>query len=581
MRSGGGNGEEFAREPDRRAVRLNRAADVLITGGRVWTGLGCPVGDDAPDSIAIRDGRIAGVGRQDSLRALADDRTVTVDAGGRRVIPGLIDSHMHAVRAGLTYLDELDWTQVPSVTEALATVRATAADRPQGSWITALGGWHAGQFTENRLPDLAELDAAAPRHPVFIYPVYGHQDYGVLNTAALRALGWTGRCADPDGGVLHRRPDGSPDGRLSGVGAYQQVSHVALHPAPARAEASTRAFFARLASLGLTGVVDAGGLGIQPSSYRAVWAVWRAGALPLRVRLNVGAATRGAERAEIGAWQSYLTPGMGDDMLSVLGIGEIVHFGCHDWVGMAPLDIADDDYAAFVGTVRDAALQGWPVTVHAILDSSVSRILDAIEEVAADVPLSGLRWSLCHAECISTANLRRVRGLGLGLAVQSRLGQKAAVCAAQWGDEAVRNGPPLGDIAELGIPFGAGTDSTRDASYNPWQALRWFVTGLPYDSRGPRRAERHCLDRAAALDAYTRGSAWFSFEDDRRGSLVPGSYADLAVLSADYFTVAPDDIPAVSADLTIVGGRIVHVSDPFGGLPLQSAARRAAPPATP
>ena len=558
-------------------MRLSRAADLLITGGRVWTGLGCPVGDDAPDAIAIRDGRIAEVGNQETLRALADEQTVTVDVGDRRVVPGLIDSHIHAVRAGLTYLDELDWTQVPSVTRALETVRAAAADRPDGSWIAALGGWHAGQFTENRLPEFAELDDAAPRHPVFIYPVYGHEDYGVLNSAALQALGWTGRCADPPGGMLHRRPDGSPDGRLSGVAAYQQVTQVALRPTASRAEASTRAFFARLAELGLTGVVDAGGMGVLPTSYRAVWAVWRAGALPVRIRLNVGAATRGSEPAEIASWQSYLAPGMGDDMMSVLGIGEVVHFGCHDWVGMMPLEIGEDDYTAFVATIREAALQRWPVTVHAILDSSVTRILDAFEEVAADVPVSDLRWSLCHAECVGQANLRRVRNLGLGLAVQSRLGQKAMVCAARWGEEAVRNGPPLGDIAELGIPFGAGTDSTRDASYNPWQALQWFVSGLPYDLRGPRRAERHCLDRAAALDAYTRGSAWFSFEDDTRGTLVPGSCADLAVLSADYFAIPQEDIPSISADLTIVGGRVVHASGVFGGLPLQEAAHRAAP----
>jgi predicted amidohydrolase YtcJ len=558
-------------------MRLGKPADLLIMDGRVWTGLGCPVDDDAPDAIAISDGHIAAVGELDNLRALTDEQTVTVDVEGRRVVPGLIDSHIHAVRAGLTYLDELDWTQVPSVKEALATVRAAAAGRPDGSWITALGGWHAGQFTEDRLPDLAELDDAAPSHPVFIHPVYGYQDHGVLNTAALHALGWTGQCADPAGGVLHRHPDGSPDGRLSGVAAYQQVAQAALRPTPSQAEASTRAFFARLAGLGLTGVVDAGGLGMLPSSYHAVWAVWRTGDLPVRVRLDVGAATRGAEPAEIAAWRSYLAPGMGDEMLSVLGLGEIVHFGCHDWVGMAPLHISDDDHAAFTATIREAALQRWPLTVHAILDSSITRILDAVEAVAADIPVTDLRWSLCHAECISLANLRRVRDLGLGLAVQSRLGQKAGVCAARWGEEAIHNGPPLGDVVELGIPFGAGTDSTRDASYNPWQALRWFVTGLPYDLRGPRRSERHCLDRAAALDAYTRGSAWFSFEDDRRGSLVPGSYADLAVLSADYFTVAQDDIPSVSADLTVVGGRVVHTSGPFDGLPLQSAAPRAAP----
>jgi predicted amidohydrolase YtcJ len=168
-----------------------------------------------------------------------------------------------------------------------------------------------------------------------------------------------------------------------------------------------------------------------------------------------------------------------------------------------------------------------------------------------------------------------VRDLGLGLAVQSRLGQKAAVCAARWGADAVQNGPPLADIAALRIPFGAGTDSTRDASYHPWQALRWFITGLPYDG-GQRRAQRHRLDRAAALDAYTRGSAWFSFEDDRRGTLVPGGYADLAVLSADYFCVAEDEIDSITADLTIVGGRIVHAVGPFAGLPVSASGRRAA-----
>jgi predicted amidohydrolase YtcJ len=304
--------------------------------------------------------------------------------------------------------------------------------------------------------------------------------------------------------------------------------------------------------------------------------VWRAGELPVRVRLNLGAATRGAETAEMSAWQAYLKPGMGDDKLSVLGLGEVVHFGCHDWVGMTPLDITDAALAEFTAIAREAAQHRWPLTVHAILDSSITAILDAVSEVAATDPVADLRWSLCHAECIGRANLMRVRDLGLGLAVQSRLGQKAAVCAARWGEEAVRNGPPLADIAALGIPFGAGTDSTRDASYNPWQALQWFVTGLAYDG-GPRRSERHRLDRMSALSAYTSGSAWFSFEEDRRGTLVPGAYADLAVLSADYFAVPEDEIGSTTADLTIVGGRVVHAAGAFTGLEIRPDRHRAAP----
>jgi predicted amidohydrolase YtcJ len=553
-----------------------RTADLLLVGGRVWTGVGGPVGEDAPAAVAISGGRIAGVGPESRLRALADSSTLTVDVGGRRVIPGLIDSHIHAVRAGLSYLDELDWTEVRSVGDALGTLRQAAASRAPGSWITALGGWHPSQFTECRVPELAELDEAAPRHPVFVHPLYGHDDHGVLNSAALAALGWTGRCADPEGGVLGRRPDATPDGRLAGLAAYQHINQLALRPTAGQAEASTKAFLSRLAALGLTGIVDAGGLGMRPDKYQAVWAVWRAGELPIRVRMNLGAATRGAESAEIAGWQAYLAPAVGDDMLCVLGLGEIMHLGCHDWVGMTPFTISDDARAEFAAMARQAALRRWPVTVHAILDSSITRLLDAIEEVAAEIPIAGLRWSLCHAECISTANLLRVRDLGLGLALQSRLGHKAGVCASRWGDDIVSNGPPLGDIAALGIPFGAGTDSTRDASYNPWRALWWFVTGHSTDG-GPRRAQRHRLDRARALDAYTRGSAWFSFEDDRRGVLVPGAYADVAVLAADYFTVAEEDIPSVTSDLTIVGGRIVHRSEAFAGLALQRRTPRPAP----
>lgn len=139
------------------------------------------------------------------------------------------------------------------------------------------------------------------------------------------------------------------------------------------------------------------------------------------------------------------------------------------------------------------------------------------------------------------------------------------MCAGRWGEEAVRNGPPLGDIVRLGIPFGAGTDSTRGASYNPWRALWWFVTGESQDG-GPRRAEPHRLGRAEALDAYTRGSTWFSFEDDRRGALGPGRDADLTVLSADYFAVDQDEIPFITSDLTVVAGRVVHASDAFPGV---------------
>ncbi|OLT18828.1 hypothetical protein BJF78_11505 [Pseudonocardia sp. CNS-139] len=153
---------------------------------------------------------------------------------------------------------------------------------------------------------------------------------------------------------------------------------------------------------------------MEPSRYQAVRRLWRSGELPIRVRMNVGAVTRGAEADEVRAWQTYLAPGLGDDMLSVLGLGEVVHYGCHDWEGMTPLHISDHDHDQLAATLLDVARGGWPLTLHAILDTSVTRILDAVETVAAQVPLEPLRWSLCHVECIGAANLRRLRDLGSG-----------------------------------------------------------------------------------------------------------------------------------------------------------------------
>ncbi|OLT18827.1 hypothetical protein BJF78_11500 [Pseudonocardia sp. CNS-139] len=236
---------------------IRRTAELLLVGGKVWTRLGAPTTGEDTLAVAIADGRILDVGPLPALAATAGPQTRTVDVGGRRVVPGLVDSHIHAVRAGLTYLDELDWTDVRTLGDALDSVAAAAADRPDGTWITVQGGWHPAQLAENRMPTRAELDAAAPRHPVFVYPLYGHEDVAVLNGAALDALGWTGAVPDPEGAVLFRGPDGRPDGRLTGLGAYQHIARVAADPDPERAVASSRAFFRRLAALGLTGVVDA------------------------------------------------------------------------------------------------------------------------------------------------------------------------------------------------------------------------------------------------------------------------------------------------------------------------------------
>lgn len=261
-------------------------------------------------------------------------------------------------------------------------------------------------------------------------------------------------------------------------------------------------------------------------------------------------------------WVQYVQPGFGDDMLRYPGFGEILSFGCHDMEGVRPWTMSDEAKAELREISKLLAAAGWPIHMHAIFDSTISDILDIWEEVDAEIGLA--RTSLAHAEPMSLASLQRAKALGLGIAIQDRMVWRMADSAALWGEEVAANAPPLRDILDLGIPLGAGTDATVVAEINPWRAIWWLVTGESVDG-APPRAERHRLTVTEALTAYTAGSAWFSLDEKQRGTLAPGMVADVAVLTHDVFEPGVD-LPSVKADLTLVGGHVVHAANGFSGL---------------
>lgn len=340
-----------------------------------------------------------------------------------------------------------------------------------------------------------------------------------------------------------------------------------MFEAPSREDEaeSTRSLMDDLASMGVTGAIDPGGFGIVPESYSTLFDLWRRNELGLRIRLYLVPGSRGDELADIREWVRYVQPGFGDDMLRYVGMGEILSFGCHDMEGVRPFEVPTESRRELAEICRLLAAHGWPIHMHAIFDTTIQAVLDVWEEVDREYGLPGRRFSLAHAEPIGSTSLDRVQALGVGLAIQNRLMDRSADSAALWGDEVARNSPPLGDILERGIPLGAGTDATVVSPHDPWLALWWLVTGQSFDGAQPRQ-ERHRLSVEQALTAYTRGSAWFSFEEDRRGHLEPGALADVAVLDADPFAVEPDELPEIRSDLTLLGGRPVHVSDAFSGL---------------
>jgi predicted amidohydrolase YtcJ len=207
----------------------------------------------------------------------------------------------------------------------------------------------------------------------------------------------------------------------------------------------------------------------------------------------------------------------------------------------------------------------WPFRIHATYDETITRALNVYEEVDREIPLQGLHWFIDHAETISQRNMDRVAALGGGIAIQHRMAFQGEYFRDRYGSTETKRTPPIQEMLRTGLPVGAGTDATRVATYNPFVSLYWLVTGKTVGGLSMYDQD-HRFDRMEALRLWTVGSSWFSTEQETKGSIVPGQLADLAVLSADYFSVAEDEIKSLESVLTIVGGKPVHATEEFAEL---------------
>lgn len=519
-------------------------------------------GAPATEAILIEHGTIAAIGGNAELYERANGAAPRVDVAGRRIVPGLIDGHAHVLRAELTWGREVRWDDAASLTEALELVRRRAADAPPGAWAHVIGGWHPARFREARLPSLEELDQVAPDNPCYVQFLY---ETAVLNSAGMAACGFSGAVGDPPDGELERDQHGELTGVVRGLGAFQHcLAKIRQQTFPEQVD-SIRTLSRDLAKYGLTGAVDTGGIGIGPGVYEPLYEVWRQGNLSTRIRLYLGAGSRGDEREQLKDWMKYLPRGFGDDYLRITGLGEIVQLACWDAEGLEPLEVDADSIHEFTEISRSAVAGGWQMHVHAVTDEAIGMVLDAWETAAQGQSLKASRFMIAHADGASSQNLVRAKALGVGFALQDRLVLRSAATAEKWGKAAAAGAPPLRDMVELGLPLSGGTDATVVSSINPWRSLWWFTTGQNLDG-GPRREEAHRLSRAHALDLYTRGSAWSTFDEHRQGQLASGFAADLAVLSDDYYAVPDDEIPDIRSELTLLGGEVVSAAEPFEGL---------------
>ena len=518
------------------------------------------------EAVAIRDGRFLAVGSEAEIRAAAPEARV-IDAGGRRLIPGLIDSHMHIIRGGLNYNMELRWDGVPTLADAMAMLKRQVDRTPAPQWVRVVGGWSEFQFAERRMPTLDEVNAAAPDTPVFLLHLYAR---ALLNRAALVALGITKDTPNPPGGVIERNARGEPTGMLiarpSALILYSTLAQGPKLPLEDQVN-STRHFMRELNRLGVTSVIDAGGGGQNyPDDYQVIQRLHDADELTVRIAYNLFAQNAGEELSDYERWVAMTEPGAGSAFFRMNGAGENLTWSAADFENfLEPRpDLAPTMERDLEKIIELLATNEWPFRIHATYDESIDRFLTVFERINQKQPFKA-RFIIDHAETISDRNIERVKALGGGIATQHRMAFQGEYFVDRYGADAARHTPPIAKMLEMDLPVGAGTDATRVASYDPWVSLYWLTTGKTLGGM-PLYGEENVLDREAALRLWTQGSAWFSGEQDVKGTLAPGQYADLAILSADLMSVPPEEIRRINSVMTMVGGRAVHGEGDFAGL---------------
>ena len=529
-------------------------AELVVVNARVAT---LDAASQMADALAVRGGRLIAVGQRAAVEALAGPDTRRVDAGGRTVVPGLIDSHMHAIRAALSYATEVNWIGAASIDEAMARLRDAAARARPNGWLIVAGGWTELQFAEKRRPTLAEVQRAVPNNPTYLQMFYSH----VLMTPSALAEASISLDAPPQGLAQERDASGASTGWLTGniIGVSALFDRL---PKPTYDDnlRGTRLFFTELNRLGITGVIDPGGFNISPPQYAALFQLWRERALTVRVAYSLFAQNIGAELAEFRNLTQLLPMGYGDDMLRFNGIGERITGAMYN--NNQPDAAAKEK---FLEVIRWAARQKLALTIHWQENASVHHLLDLFEQVNRETPLGELRWSIAHLDNASADTLARMKALGIGWTMQDAMYLNGDRMAAAAGD-AARRMPPLATALRLGVRVGAGTDAHRVASYNPFVALQWMLDGRTVGGLATRGADE-TPTREQALRLYTVGSAWFSFDDDRRGTLEVGKWADFAILDQDFFSVPVERIGRTVSLMTVVGGKVVYAAAPFGAAP--------------
>ena len=526
------------------------------------------------EAIAVKDGEVLATGSNKEILKLKNEKTKTINANGRTLIPGLNDSHLHLTRGGRFFNSELRWDGVKSLRTALQMLKEQAKRTPKGQWVRVIGGWSPFQFEEKRFPTPQEINEATGNVPTYVLYLYSR---AWLNQAGLDVLGIDEKTKAPVGSSFEKDANGNLTGvLLAEPNPSILYARIGALPPLTQEEMvnSTKQFYRELNSLGITSGIDAGGGGHKfPKDYTGTKLLADAGEMPIRLSYYLFPQNKGSEYAEFQEWMSNNKVGHNGEIhlehgYELEGGGEFLAWSAGDFENfLAPQPLLEnrptwrEDLKKIIRLHVD---NRWPFRIHATYGETISNMLDVIEEVNNETngKLASERWMFDHAETVTENQLKRIKILNGGIAIQARMAYAGEFFVERYGANKAKQAPPVKKIMEMGIPLGAGTDGTRVASYNPWPALFWLISGKTVGGM-QLSVKSNLLTREEALSLYTKGSAWVSKEENVKGTLEKGMYADFTILSDDYFTIPEKQINNLKSVLTVVGGKIVFADEEY------------------
>jgi predicted amidohydrolase YtcJ len=479
--------------------------------------------------MAIRNGRIVEIGSSVGRGARV------IDLKGATVIPGLIDAHAHIYWTfSNPGYEARDIELARSIPELLKAITHRSKSVPAGQFISCNGGWNRSQLAEKRLPSLAELDAAAPNHPLWIVEMQTEDAWidpkkhppkpAVANTRGLAFFAKQGVKTD------------AKTGQLSWAESTAALMKVQTEDDRRR---NLRDAIDYMAGHGLTMLHDFGDGAVRGGTledrYPYVIDLWRRQKLNMRFRLR----TYGPGVEGLRAMMVNNINRLGDDVLRMNGFGE---------------GIGGRTAEEFIAAGKVVAQYGWSAHVHSVTVNKPGDTAEHVfhvtgyQAVNAVHPLKDLRWSLAHGNYLTPELAQALKAMGVG--VEGDAWQYTEPLAS------VPMGPPFRMLLDSGINLGGGSDCTGTAGANPWLTIAWMTTGRL--NTGELGNPGQTISRTEALKVHTKGSAWHSFDDEHLGTLEVGKLADIAVLSDDALTVSDDDLRRITSTLTLQAGKVVY-----------------------